>query len=186
MTFQKGMLTFNLSDTRFVELVSTLAANGVSWRLGGTPQDYLLYEEENGHWPAEDCWDGHVGGPIPNRNICLSRARVRALCSFAASMKSIGPFKWFFGLNALFGRNSSTSPMDMSNLKSFVEYVERIGCKIDVFELGNENNFKNPPPNHFIDPRAWAGDFARLQSLVQEKFEACKDKFLRFFVVIFC
>lgn len=72
-----GSLTFNTTNPDLVVLVRELTQNGFSWRIGGTPQDYLFYEEDNGTWSESQCEDGKIGGPIPEKFLCLKRDRFK-------------------------------------------------------------------------------------------------------------
>jgi hypothetical protein len=129
-----GVGTLNLEDESFRQLVSQLKP--ASWRVGGTPADYVLYQRADGSWPT-GCppIGGGVGGPIPNVPICLSRSRWEQICKFAREMQ-FGHF--YFGLNALYGRANNSSPMNMSLIDSLVHHSHSIGCPVSFFELGNE------------------------------------------------
>ncbi len=63
-----GAGTLDLKQPRFNALVNTLARNGFTWRIGGTPADYILYQWANGTWP-KGC---------PGVCLCLWRLHTRA------------------------------------------------------------------------------------------------------------
>lgn len=109
------------------------------WRLGGSLQDDITYEEPGN--PAVTCppitndpdaqW-GFTGG-------CLTRARWTEIASFARDHNA----KLVFGLNGLHGRRHVkdrewTGSWDPTNAKSLMSYTKESGLPIHAWELGNE------------------------------------------------
>lgn len=170
-----GIATLDLTNARFQRLVRELAP-AASWRIGGTPADYVLYQRADGTWPAGCSSTTVPGGPIPLAPLCLTRQRWADVCGFA---RRVGFAKFYFGLNALYGRANVNASMDVSQIESLLQHSAQIQCPLTALELGNE--LGSPPPVALRDgaasrarvaPAVLAADIARVSSLISTAFPA--------------
>ena len=109
------------------------------WRLGGSMQDDITYEEPANKGVAcppitddPDAQWGFTGG-------CLTRDRWQEVAEFAQTHKA----QLVFGLNELKGRTHVqgkewTGDWDPSNAKSLLTYTKEKGLPVYAWELGNE------------------------------------------------
>ncbi len=109
------------------------------WRLGGSMQDDITYEEPDNPDVAcppitddPDAQWGFTGG-------CLTQKRWKEIATFAQDHKA----KLVFGLNGLKGRTHVdekqwTGNWDPSNTRSLLTYTKEAGLPVYAWELGNE------------------------------------------------
>ena len=138
------------------------------WRLGGSLQDDITYEEPGN--PAVVCppisddpaaqW-GFTGG-------CLNQTRWAQIATFAKDHKA----KLVFGLNGLKGRvhvkdKEWTGKWDPSNAKALMAYTKEAGLPIHAWELGNELGGWNGIQAQLIAQEV-GQDFVTLKGMVTE------------------
>jgi heparanase len=140
------------------------------WRLGGSLQDNIVYEEPDN--PAVACppitddaskqW-GFTGG-------CLTRQRWHQIAAFA---KDHGA-KLVFGLSGLRGRTQVegkqwTGEWDPSNARALLNYTKSAGLPVYAWELGNELGGWNGIQAQLTAEEV-AGDFNALRQMVDEVY----------------
>lgn len=139
-------------------------------RLGGSPEDSLVFDEDgtgcvpqsggNGPYAPYFCSQVH-----PYVYDCITKARWLELLAFAADTG----LKIALGLNGCYGRPSATLPMDYTNAAAIFNATASSPHAADGFygfELTNE-----VVPNT-ISAAAWGKDAAALKDLARVTFAA--------------
>lgn len=160
-------LEIDLTNPQLRALASALAP--ALLRLGGSPEDSLVFDTDG------TCVPGTGGnGPAPKGYYCsqvhpyvydcITPDRWNALLQFASETG----LKITIGLNGCYGRMSSTTPMDFSNIEALLKatasspYVSALWG----FEFTNE-----VVPNT-ITPEAWAADITAVKIMAADIFSA--------------
>lgn len=143
------------------------------WRLGGSLQDNIMYEEP-GNATGAPCppitddagkqW-GFTGG-------CLTRQRWHQIASFAKDHDA----KLVFGLSGLRGRTQVQGKQwagqwDPSNARALLNYTKGAGLPVYAWELGNELGGWNGIQAQ-LTAEDVAGDFTALRAMVDELYPA--------------
>lgn len=140
------------------------------WRLGGSLQDNIVYEEPGNASvacpPITDDADkqwGFAGG-------CLKRQRWHQIASFAKDHDA----KLVFGLSGLRGRTQVQGKQwrgewDPSNTRALLNYTQAAGLPVYAWELGNELGGWNGIQAQLTAEEV-AGDFKTLRAMVDELY----------------
>eukprot|EP00755_Sulcionema_specki_P037020 Sspe_Gene.108048::Locus_87209_Transcript_1_1_Confidence_1.000_Length_1571::g.108048::m.108048/K07964/HPSE; heparanase len=162
-------LLLDLDDPALLELASGLAPSLL--RLGGSPEDSIVYDMKGGCVPGGDGPGGqyYCSQVRPYTYGCLSRFRWAALLRFAQRTG----LRLVLGLNACYGRKSANTSMDFTNIRELLEYTKTLDSELVEalygFELGNEvTHSMDPSATSGIMPSQWAQDVATLRKLVDE------------------
>ena len=153
-----GLLTLNLQSPILYHLTQELSP--AVWRIGGTPQDEVVYVVGNPpECNTEEKIQASVNAPGP---LCLTMTRWKEILSFAAECR----LQLVFGLNGMYGRNDSNQPFNITNTLEFLRYTSRLDTSdvIFAFELSNEKLRQR----NGASPAALAGDFIRVKEVISK------------------
>lgn len=148
---------------RLSQLARTLAPAVI--RIGGSPQDSLVYQPLGGECPA--------GTPAPNNYYCsqvqplvydcLTTSRWRELTDFMAD----AGLKLVLGLNGCLGRPARNESVDIAALSRFLNDTATQGLKVYGFELGNELDGTYSGSSG-VDPEQVGRDLGKLSEVVAQ------------------
>lgn len=139
-----SILNIDLSNPDLKTLAKTLSPAHL--RMGGSEGDLVIFEPREG--PA--C--------PPNTSFCFTADRWDQWCDWAQEQQ----LTIAYGLNSMLGRNSSTSPMNISNLELFLKYTASRPCaSLSHLEFGNEVQTK-------VSPTTYASDVVRVRQLINQ------------------
>jgi hypothetical protein len=166
-------LHIQLSD-RLQKLVTALAPAVI--RIGGSPQDSLVYEAISGSCssppPSSSLGSAHLTAAAPEATPeenyycsqvrpanydCLTNERWQDIGAFASATGS----RLVFGLNGCLGRASRDAPIDLAGLRTFFVETRRRRILPWGFELGNELN-GGYSGSQGVAPRQLARDLVRV------------------------
>ncbi|XP_057968839.1 heparanase-like protein 3 [Malania oleifera] len=167
-----SLLNLDLSNTILLNAVK--AFSPLKIRLGGTLQDKVIYQSEDGRQPCtpfsknESAMFGFTQG-------CLPIHRWDELNYFFNKSRALV----VFGLNALTGRSiqsdgSTAGAWDSSNARGFMHYTHKKGYTIHGWELGNE--LSGGGIGTSIAANQYASDTISLKKLVQDIYKDSKHK----------
>jgi hypothetical protein len=165
-------LTIDLSSAALKAAATALAgaATPTLLRLGGSPEDSLIFDSPPGSCVPQSGGRGPFPGYFcsqvqPYSYDCLTQDRWAALLDFAAATG----LQIAFGLNGCWGRPSEDTPMDYTNAEAFISATAALPAArtgFFGFELSNE-----VVPNT-VAPAAWAADAAHLKAFAATAFSA--------------
>jgi heparanase 1 len=164
---RSSALTIDLASPALLAAARALAP--ALLRLGGSPEDSLVYDDGDGACAPQSGGDGPFAPYFcsqvhPYTYDCLTRARWFALLEFAAATG----LRIALGLNGCYGRASRTAPMNTSNAEALFAATAASphAAALWGFELSNE-----VVPGT-IDAAAWARDAAALKGAAAAAFAA--------------
>ena len=153
------MLDFENPDL----ITLTKAITPAILRIGGSPQDSVVYNI-SGECNEKYGIPGYGCSQTTNSEYygCINKTRWDQINAFAQATG----VELLYGLNACYGRKSSSSNMNLSNAQNLVDYTNSLGDKVGVFgfELGNEID------GH-IDNDKYSEDFYNLYKIMNGKYK---------------
>ncbi|XP_065185973.1 uncharacterized protein LOC135816801 [Sycon ciliatum] len=149
-----GLLTADLQNARLRYLATRLSP--AVWRIGGTPQDEIVYVIGN---PPECASSKSVqeslAAPGP---LCLTMGRWKEIVEFADSCG----LKLVMGLNGMYARTRQDEPFNITNTREFLRFTAESGLSVFAFELSNERLRRAGGAT----PKVLAQDFTRVRQLI--------------------
>eukprot|EP01084_Bolivina_argentea_P051103 93987_1 len=156
-----SILVLDLENPDLVALTKEISP--AILRIGGSPQDSVVYNI-SGECSQKYGLPGYGCSQTTNSEYygCINKTRWDQINAFAQATG----IQLLYGLNACYGRKSSSSPMNLSNARNLVEYTNSLGSKAGVFgfELGNEID------GH-IDVNVYSSDFYNLYKIMNGKYK---------------
>ncbi|XP_065189254.1 uncharacterized protein LOC135819881 [Sycon ciliatum] len=130
-----GMLTLDLTSTRLKKMFTNLVP--ALWRIGGTPEDEVVYAIGNAPECPPDQIQNSTNYPGP---LCLTPERFKDIVMFAHETG----VHLAFGLSGAYGRASGKDNFNSTNSHELLKYAAANKLPIFAFELSNEKNGWDP------------------------------------------
>ena len=148
---EAGMLTLDLTSTRLRYLTTSLTP--ALWRIGGTPEDEVVYVVGNPPECPPDLIQNSTNYPGP---LCLTMERWTDIVNFAKDTN----VHLAFGIDGAYGRKDRHSNFNSTNAREFLRYTAENKLHVFAFELSNEKNG--------WDADVLAEDFGTIRSYINE------------------
>jgi heparanase 1 len=145
--------SFDFSRPRLQNLARALGPAYL--RIGGTAADRTVYRMD----------DASAGAPLPEgARWALTRARWDQVNAFARATD----FRIVFTLNAGRSARDADGRWDPQSARPLIEYTQRQGYPVDVWELANEPNAFPLLHWSWLSADRYAGDLSRARTLLDE------------------